>query len=506
MHAQITQIAKLPTGITGFDFLADGGLPAGRTTLVSGTSGSAKTVFAAQFLAEGIRQYGQAGVFVTFEETPEDIRRNMLSLGMDIPAMEAAGKWRFVDAAPVAGEEVVVAGEYDLSALLARVKYAVSQSGATRVAVDSLGAVFAQFTESQIVRRELFRMAATLKLMGVTTVMTAERVEDYGGIARYGVEEFVADNVIIFRNVLDDQKRRRTLEILKFRGTSHHKGEFPFTLIAGEGIVAIPIAAIELQQRSTDTRITSGSAELDRMCGGGFFRDSIILVSGATGCGKTLLTSEFIAGAARDGERCLLFAFEESRDQLFRNASSWGKDFASLEAAGQLKVIAVYPESMSLEDHQITIKKEIQSFQPTRIAVDSLSALERVSSGKAFREFVLGLTSFIKSQQMAGMFTATTSGLMGGESVTVEHISTITDTIILLRYVEMFGEMRRGLAVLKMRGSNHDKDIREYVIDGQGMHILKAFRNVTGILSGRPRHVPLDEMERMGAMFGENGL
>ena len=503
MNTPSRQIDKLPTGINGFDFLADGGLPANRTTLVSGTSGSAKTVFAAQFLVEGMRQFGHTGVFVTFEETPEDIRRNMASLGMDIAALEAAGQWRFVDATPVAGEEVVVAGEYDLSALMARMSNAVKLLGASRVAVDSLGAIFAQFTESQIVRRELFRIASGLKEMGVTTIMTAERLEDYGPIARFGVEEFVADNVIVLRNVLEDQKRRRTLEIFKFRGTSHFKGEFPFTIVPGEGLVTLPIAAIELKQGSTDTRIGTGSTALDKMCGGGLFRDSIILVSGATGCGKTLLTTEFIAAGIQANERCLLLAFEESHDQLFRNAASWGKDFASMEAAGQLKVIAVYPESKSLEDHQIAIKKEIERFRPQRIAVDSLSALERMSTIKSFREFVIGLTSFIKHKQMVGLFTATTGSLMGGESVTEAHISTITDTIILLRYVEMFGDMRRGITVLKMRGSNHDKEIREYTIDGHGMHILKPFRNVTGILAGRPRHVPLDELERMGTMFGE---
>jgi circadian clock protein KaiC len=237
------------------------------------------------------------------------------------------------------------------------------------------------------------------------------------------------------------------------------------------------------------------------MCGGGFFRDSIILVSGATGCGKTLMTTEFIAGGASQGERCLLMAYEESRDQLFRNATGWGNDFEELERKGQLRVVAAYPESNSLEDHLLEIKREIDSFKPNRVAIDSLSALERVSTIKGFREFVIGLTSFIKQNEIAGLFTATTQSLMGGESVTEAHISTITDSIMLLRYVEMFGEMKRGLTVLKMRGSSHDKDIREFRIDGGGMHIGEAFRNVTGILSGQPRHVAPGELERLDDMF-----
>jgi circadian clock protein KaiC len=494
-------IEKLATNIPGFDHITCGGLPKHRTTLVSGTAGSAKTVFAAQFLAAGIMKSGENGVFVTFEEPPTDIRNNMASMGWDIEKWEAEGKWQFVDASAQPGEDPVVTGSYDLGALLARIEYAISSCNAARVSLDSLGAIFTQLPDRANVRRELFRIASSLKKMRVTAVMTAERTQEYGEISRYGVEEFVADNVIILRNVLEEEKRRRTVEILKFRGTSHQKGEYPFTLIPGEGLVVIPLSAIELKQKSSDIRITSGSEELDAMCGGGFFRDSILLVSGATGTGKTLITTEFIAGGLNAGERTLLFAFEESREQLFRNASGWGMNFEQMEHDGKLKVVCEYPEVMGLEDHLIGMTKIIHAFKPNRIAVDSLSALERVATVKGFREFVIGLTSFIKQQEVAGLFTSTTPTLLGGTSVTEAHISTITDSIILLRYVEMYGEMRRGLTVLKMRGSRHDKDIREFTIDGSGMHIGKPFRNVGGILAGNPVQVTPTELERLGGLF-----
>lgn len=497
--AELDGIVKLPTGIPGLDLITEGGVPQNRTTLVTGSAGSAKTVFAVQFLAEGIKSEDN-GVFVTFEESPHDIRSNMKGLGWDIAAWEKAGHWSFVDASPQP-EETVIAGAYDLGALLARIENAVNKVKARRVAVDSLGAIFTQFSEPAIVRRELFRIATALKGMGVTSVMTAERNEEYGEISRYGVEEFVADNVIILRNILEDEKRRRTIETLKFRGTHHQKGEYPFTVIPGEGIIVIPLSAIELKQKSSDVRISSGNKELDKMCGGGFFRDSIILVTGATGCGKTLMTTEFIAGGAANQERCLLLAFEESHDQLFRNADGWGVDFEALEKKGLLKVVCVYPEAAGLEDHLIRIKKLVEEFKPNRLAVDSLSALERVASLKGYREFVIGLTSFIKHREIGGLFTATTPTLMGGSSVTEAHISTITDSIILLRYVEMLGEMRRGITVLKMRGSMHDKDIREFTIDGKGMHVGKPFRNVTGILSGFPQQVQLEELSRVSTMF-----
>ena len=498
-------IEKLETNIPGFDLIANGGLTKGRTTLISGTAGSAKTVFAVQFLAEGINNTNEHGVFITFEESPEDISRNVTGFGWDVRKWEAEGKWAFVDASPQPGEPPTVIGAYDLGALLARIENAIHKVGAKRLAMDSLGAIFTQFTEASIVRNELFRIVAALKEMGVTAVLTSERTQEYGEIARYGVEEFVADNVIILRNVLEleQEKRRRTIEILKFRGTSHQKGEFPFTVLSGEGIIVIPLSAIQLNQKSSDTRVTSGSPDLDQICGGGFFRDSIILASGATGTGKTLLVTEFIAGGAAEGERCLLFSFEESREQLFRNATGWGYDFAQMEKEETLKVECNYPEVAGLEDHLIKMKATIEEFKPNRVAVDSLSALERVSTVKGFREFVIAITSFIKHQKMVGLFTAVTPTLMGGESVTEAHISTITDSIILLRYVEMYGEMRRGITVLKMRGSMHDKQIREFNIDSKGMHIGQTFRNVTGIIAGHPVYAAATEVDRMSDLFQE---
>ncbi|MFN2397782.1 MAG: circadian clock protein KaiC [Gemmatimonadaceae bacterium] len=477
------KIHKIATHIPGFDFVGDGGLTRGRATLIAGTAGSAKTVFAAHFLVAGIREEGEPAVFVTFEDTPEDIRRNMIGFGWDIPKWEAEGKWTFVDVSPEPSGPTPIVGSYDLGGLISRIEHAARKAGATRIVLDSLNALFVQFPDMALLRTELYRLIATLKGLGATVVFTGERVEDYGQVTRHAIEEFVADNVIILRNILLDERRRRTIEILKLRGARHQRGEVPFTS-TNRGIVVIPLTALELTQSSSTLRITSGVPQLDSMCNGGFFRDSIILVSGATGTGKTLLSTQFIAGGAAAGERCLLFAFEESRDQLFRNAEAWGMDFSEMERKGLLTVVNQYPHAMAMEDHLVRMRDLIEEVRPDRVAVDSLSALERVFTLRSFREFVITLTSLLKSKTTAGLFTSTTPSLLGGGSITEKHISTLTDSIILLRYVELFGQMRRSLTVLKMRGSQHDHDIREYTIDELGMHIGEPFRQVTGIHSG----------------------
>ena len=497
-------LPKSPSGIEGFDNIASGGLPTGRSTLISGTAGAGKTIFGLQFLVAGLQQFDEPGVLVTFEEEPEDMIRNVRGLDWDLQEMIDQGKMAIVDASPEPGESMVTIGSYDLSALLARIEHAVTKVKAKRIVLDALGSLFIRFKDLGVIRREIHRIIRGLRHMGVTSVLTMGRVEEYGTLSRYGVEEFVADNVIILRNQLFQEKRRRTIEILKFRGTTHMTGEYPFAINGDSGITIIPLSALKLTQSSSDVRISSGNPKLDDMCHGGLFRDSIILVSGATGTGKTLMVTEFMKEVIKSQERALLFAYEESREQLIRNAAAWGVDLESAEKQGLLKMICRYPESRALEDHLIEIKNELEEFKPKRIALDSLSALERVSTPKSFREFVIGITSKVKSMEVAGMFTNTTSMLLGGESITETHISTITDAIILLRYIELHGEVHRGITVLKMRGSWHDKRIHEYIVNDSGMKIRKPYVGIQGILSGEVRYTPRTERELLKEMFTES--
>ncbi len=389
-------VQKIRTIIEGFDEITHGGLPIGRTTLVSGTSGTGKTLLAIQFLYHGIKYFDYPGLFVTFEESPKDIIQNACSFGWNLQRLVDEGKLFILDASPdPEGQEVV--GNFDLSALIERIQYAIHKYKAKLVSVDSVTAVFQQYDAASVVRREIFRLVARLKQLGVTSIMTTERIDEYGPVARFGVEEFVSDNVVIVRNVLEGERRRRTAEILKLRGTTHMKGEYPFT-ITNDGINIFPLGAMRLTQRSSNARISSGIKTLDEMCGGGFFKDSIILATGATGTGKTLLVSKFLQEGCRRGERAILFAYEESRAQLSRNAFSWGIDFEEMEKRGLLKLLCSYPESAGLEDHLQMIKSEIEEFKPSRIAIDSLSAMARGVTKNAFRQIEIGVTGYAKQE------------------------------------------------------------------------------------------------------------
>ncbi|MCW2616400.1 MAG: putative circadian clock protein KaiC [Frankiales bacterium] len=482
-HEVGASVPKLATGIPGFDHVCMGGLPARRATVVAGQAGSAKTVFGGQFLAEGVRA-GQPGVFVTLEEPAADLRANLRTLGFDVDGWEKAGDWRFVDASPLATASG--AAPYSLETLTAQIGHAVDATGAERLVLDSLNGVLGLHAEPAAARQLLRQLIANLRAMGLTVVLTVETPGDPGGtLSRYGIEEFVADNVVLLRNVREQAFRRRTVEVLKMRGAMHHKGDVPFTVLPGQGIVVLPVGAPEQDPTTLDQRVSTGNEGVDRLAHGGLVRGSSTLVSGPTGTGKTLLALQFAADGAARGERVLLMAYEETRQQMHRMGTSWGHDLQAYEDQGLLRIVPLYPEVASLDDHLVEIRHLVERFEPTRLVVDSLSALERLGSPESYRGFVIGLTSYVKQIGLASMMTAAAPHLVGGTSVTESHISGLIDAIVVLRYVEVDSALKRGILVLKMRGSSHEQQICELTINEGSMTVGEPFRGLGGILTGQ---------------------
>ncbi|GAC1444620.1 MAG: circadian clock protein KaiC [Mycobacteriales bacterium] len=463
-------VPKVETGIPGFDAITMGGLPWRRATVLAGQAGSGKTVFAAHFLAEGVRR-GQPGVFVSLEEPATDLRANMATLGWDAGGWESAGDLAIVDASPLIRDDGAVAA-YNFDTLAAQIGHAVDVTGAERLVLDSLNTVLAFEDNVAIARQKLRRLISSLRGMGLTVLLTVETPDDPGTtLSRFGIEEFVGDSVVLLRHIHEGKVRRRSVEVLKMRGAMHRKGDFGFTVLPGQGVVVLPQAVIQYGQETEPRRISIGVAGLDELSGGGFFHDSIVLVSGATGSGKTCLSTAFLHAGAAAGERVLLLSYEESPGQLFRNAAAWGIDLVQHQQSGLLKVLALYPEVASLDDHLIEIMEVVDSFKPSRIVVDSLSSLERIGSTSTYREFVIGLAAFVKQEQITMLVTLSTSALNGGAPTTEGHISTLTDAIVLLRYVPEPGRVDRAMTLLKMRGSAHDTSVRRYTITSEGMQI-----------------------------------
>jgi len=483
---QGASVTKRETGIAGFDEITMGGLPPGRATVVAGQAGSGKTVFVGQFLAEGIRR-GESGVFVSLEEPVQDLRANLETLGHDIPAWEAANDWRFVDASPLVrlGPQELTVEPYRMETLTAQIGHAIDATGAQRLVLDSVNGVLALPDDAAMARQALRGLIGTLRPLGLAIMITVETSEDPQAMSSFGIEEFVADNVVLMHNLKEGRVRRRTIEVLKMRGAMHHKGEASFTVLPGRGVVVLPASRRPSARDTPVARITSGNERLDAMFHGGLFGASSTLVAGATGTGKTLIATEFLGGGVQAGERALLLAYDESHDQVMRNAAGWGHDFAAAQERDLLCVSTFYPEAASLDDHFVAIQNLVRQFRPARVAVDSLSALERLGTAESYREFVTRLTAFFKSEGIATLVTLASAGLPIPDSDTEAHIAALADAIVLLRHVEVDSAMRRAVLVLKMRGSAHDEQIRSFTITETGMQVGDPFAGVAGVLTAR---------------------
>ena len=478
-------LEKCPTGIRGLDEITKGGLPRGRSTLICGSAGSGKTLFAMEFLMRGAMDYGEPGVFMTFEETPEDLAKNFISLGFDLPDMVSRGLIA-TDHVYIARSEIEETGEYDLEGLFIRLGNAIDSIGAKRVVLDTIEALFSGLSNAAILRAELRRLFHWLKERGVTAIVTGESGDKT--LTRYGLEEYVADCVILLDFRIEEQIATRRLRIVKYRGSSHGSDEYPF-LIDDRGVSILPISSLGLDYPVSTERISTGVPKLDSMLDGkGFYRGSTILVSGTAGTGKTSLSATFADAACLRGERCLYFAFEESPRQIIRNMGSIGIDLGRWVKKGLLKFHSARPTLYGLEMHLVTFHKAIEEFKPRVFIVDPISNLIAAGTASAVKSILTRLIDYLKMNEITTFLTDLTH-FGGSLERTSEEISSLIDTWLLLRDIELRGERNRGLYILKSRGMAHSNQIQEFLLTNQGIDLIDIYTGSGEALTGSARAV-----------------
>jgi circadian clock protein KaiC len=485
-------LAKASTGIHGLDEITCGGFPRGRPTLVCGGPGSGKTMLGLEFLARGALQYNEPGILVSFEETEEELAQNAISLGIDLRDL-ALRKKLLTDYIYIERSEFEETGAYDLEGLFIRLGYAIDSIKARRVVLDSIEALFSGIPDLNILRAEVRRLFRWLKKKGVTAVVTAERGD--GALTRHGLEEYISDCVILLDNRVVENIPTRRLRIIKYRGSTHGMNEFPF-LITEDGISVLPITSAGLDYSVSSQRISSGIKRLDTMMSGkGFYRGSSILVSGTAGSGKSSVAASMASDTCRRGERCIYFAFEESSDQVIRNMRSIGIDLEQWVKKGRLMFHAVRPTVYGLETHLSIMHNLIKKFNPSTVIVDPISNLITVGTETETKSTLMRLIDFLKEKQITSMFTDLTHG---GDALeqTREAISSLMDTWLLLRDIELGGERNRGIYVLKSRGMAHSNQIREFLLSDKGIDIVDVYLGPGGVLTGSAR-VAQEAREKM---------
>ncbi len=463
-------LEKEPTGIEGFDEITEGGIPKGRSTLVTGAAGSGKTLFGMEFLLRGAIQYNEPGVFIAFEETAEDLRKNFKSLGFNLSELVEQKKLA-IDYIYLERAEIEETGEYDLEGLFVRLAYAIDSIGAKRIVIDTIEVLFSGLSETGILRAELRRLFRWLKERGITAIVTGEQGE--GTLTRYGLEEYVADCVIQLQHRITEKITTRLMRIVKYRGSRHGMNEYPF-MVGETGLVILPVTSLGLIHRALKDRISTGIPELDHMVGGkGYFRGSSVLISGSPGTGKTTFASYFVSASCSRGEKTLYLAFEESRDQIVRNMESIGIDLKPCITKGLLRVEASRPTVFGLETHLVRIHKIVREFEPRVIVIDPITNFRTIGTASEIQSMLVRLVDYLKTQEITALFTALEK-YSREESEQEIGVSSVMDTWIRLLDMRKDGERRNGILVIKARGMGHEKQLRNFDIDDNGVQIYSV--------------------------------
>jgi len=460
-------VPKLRTGVPGLDVITHGGIPKGRTTLITGRSGTAKSILSLH-LATNLARSGTKTLLLAVEESPEDLRTSADSLGFDLTSLRANRLIRVADLTRPTEGPTFVTGKYDVSGFIDRVQGMVHDLGAEAVVLDSATALFSPRPPENELRSLFFQLVHSFRQLGLTAVVTAEALEDYGALTTLGVEDFVCDTVLVLRNLVDGERRRRSIEVHKYRRSSHYKGEYPCT-ITSKGMTVFPLDAQDRTELESTTRFSSGVAGLDEMNNGGWLRDSIVLVRGPSGSGKTTLSGMYARAGAARGERVVYYGFEETKPILMRNFASLGLPLEELERSGKLRVACRYPEATSPEDLLVDLRMGFDEFKPTLIVLDSISSIEHSTSKHGFRQFMVGVASHLREHGRSALLTQTVG--IDNTDRDAPFLSTIPDAILLLDYDAEAKDLARTIQVLKMRGSAHVTEKRSLRIVQGGLEV-----------------------------------
>jgi circadian clock protein KaiC len=479
---RLGELSKTPTGISGLDEVTGGGLPRGRPTLVCGPAGCGKTLLAMEFLFRGITQFDEAGVFIAFEESVDDLVANVASMGFDL-ARCAADDQLVIEHVNVVGAQLEETGDWDLDGLFARIGAAIDRVGAKRVVIDTIETLFEAFTNKAILRCELRRLFRWLKDRGVTAVITGERGD--GTLTRHGIEEYVSDCVIVLDHRVTEQTSTRRLRILKYRGSFHGTNEYPF-LIGASGVSVLPITSHGLQHGVSTERVSTGVARLDSMLGdGGFYQGSTVLVSGTAGTGKSTLAAQFCDATCRRGKRAMFFAFEESQAEIIRNMSSVGIDLKQWADADLLRFRCFRPSLLGLEAHLFGMQKFVGEFDPAVVVMDPISELLRSGTGEDLSAMLIRQVDYLKGRGVTALFTSLSAEAESARSD--QQIASLVDTWLLVKTMEGNGEHNRLLYVLKSRGMAHSNQIREFLLTNNGVELADVYVGAQGVLTGSAR-------------------
>ena len=460
----------MSTGIAGLDLVLGGGLPAGRMTLLSGGPGSGKSMMGLQCLLHGAGA-GQPGILVMFEERAVAVRQNAWSRGWDLVRLEKKNKLYLIDAR--LDPEAVISGEFSIKGILAILEHRIKAMRAKLIFIDAVDALLHLYDSPMRERHELYALHEWLLDRGLTTIMTVKAVPQEEAPSRYAFLDFMADCVIHVDQRVTAQITTRRLRVIKYRGSGYGRNEYPF-IINDDGINIIPITSNVLQHRPPGPKVSSGQARLDDVLAGGYKGGTSILIAGTAGAGKTTLACVFTRAACLRGERVLYLNFEESAESLVSNMLSPGLALHPLIKTGTLVVRSYLPEAMGVEEHLLHALKDLDEFQPKHVVVDAISACKRMGSEQAAFEYLMRLLNVCKERGITCIYLNQTSGLEISQEISGIGVSSIIDTIILLRQFPIGGAMTRQLIVMKSRGSKHSEQFHEFRITDRGIDLSKT--------------------------------